>query len=153
MNTKAVLTGMLLIAAAWAHPIDAAAQAVGGVENARPVQGDPGMKTMRVFDTPQFYVMRDYAEPGAVRRMHNHAGTIWHVFVLVTGQLQLTVEGEPIQDVKQGDVLSLKGAANHTFKNTGAVTATIVEVFGKTPAAAGGAEVIAAALAAAAVPR
>ena len=34
-------------------------------------------------------------------------------------------------DVKAGDVLSLKGGAKHTFKNTGTVTATIVETFGK----------------------
>jgi mannose-6-phosphate isomerase-like protein (cupin superfamily) len=34
-------------------------------------------------------------------------------------------------EVKAGDVLELKGGAMHTFKNTGAVTATIVEVFGK----------------------
>jgi hypothetical protein len=32
--------------------------------------------------------------------------------------------------------LSLKRGAKHTFKNTGMVTATIVELFGKTPSAA-----------------
>ena len=32
-----------------------------------------------------------------------------------------------------GDVLDLKGGAMHTFKNTGTVAATIVEVFGKAP--------------------
>jgi uncharacterized cupin superfamily protein len=35
--------------------------------------------------------------------------------------------------VKAGDVLELKGGVMHTFKNTGTVTATIVEVFGKAP--------------------
>ena len=34
-------------------------------------------------------------------------------------------------DVTQGQVLTLKGGAKHTFKNTGSVAATIVEVFGK----------------------
>ena len=33
-------------------------------------------------------------------------------------------------------MIDLKGGAKHTFKNTGTVTATIVEVFGKAPAAA-----------------
>ena len=50
---------------------------------------------------------------------------------LLTGQLTLTVEGESPVDVKAGEVISLKGGAKHTFKNTGQVTATIVEVFGK----------------------
>ena len=91
---------------------------------------------MVVVDQPQFRVLRDYAEPGAVRRMHNHAEFTYHVFVLVTGQLQLTVEGDAMVEVRQGEALSLKGGVMHTFKNTGAVAATIVEVFGKAPAAA-----------------
>lgn len=109
------------------------AQAVGGAENARPVAGDPGISSMVVMDQPAFRVLRDYAEPGAVRRMHSHDDATWHVFTLVTGQLVLTVEGEPPIEVTPGQVLHLKGGAKHTFRNTGTVTATIVEVFGKAP--------------------
>jgi len=107
------------------------AQAVGGAEKARPVNGDPGISTMQVMNTPEFRVLRDYAEPGATRRMHAHADATWHVFVLVTGQLVLTVDGETPVDVTQGQVLNLKGGVQHTFKNTGTVAATIVEVFGR----------------------
>jgi quercetin dioxygenase-like cupin family protein len=106
-------------------------QAVGGAEGARAVAGDPGISSMVVLDAPEYRVLRDYAEPGATRRMHNHPDATWHVFTLVTGHLVLTIEGEPAKEVMQGQVLSLKGGANHTFKNTGNVTATIVEVFGK----------------------
>ena len=126
MKTYAVVVwGLLAIAA------PAAAQAVGGAEKARPVNGDPGVSSMVVMDLVPFRVLRDYAEPGAVRRMHSHDDATWHVFVLVTGQLVLTVDGETPVDVTQGQALSLKGGAKHTFKNTGSVTATIVEVFGK----------------------
>jgi quercetin dioxygenase-like cupin family protein len=107
------------------------AQAVGGTEKARPVAGDPGISTMVVVDAPAFRVLRDYAEPGATRRMHQHVDATYHVFTLVTGQLVLTIEGEPPVGVVQGQVVSLKGGAMHTFTNTGTVTATIVEVFGK----------------------
>ena len=109
------------------------AQAIGGPEQGRPVQGDPGISSMVVMDRPDFRVLRDWAEPAAVRRMHNHADATYHVFTLLTGQLTLTVEGQAPVDVKAGDVLDLKGGAMHTFKNTGSVTATIVEVFGKAP--------------------
>jgi quercetin dioxygenase-like cupin family protein len=122
-----------LIALLSATSIDLAAQAVGGAEKARPVSGDPGVSSMLVLDQPEYRVLRDYAEPGAVRRMHSHDDATWHVFTLVTGQLTLTIEGEPTIDVMQGQVLSLKGGVKHTFRNTGAVTATIVEVFGKSP--------------------
>jgi quercetin dioxygenase-like cupin family protein len=107
------------------------AQAVGGPENGRPVTGDPGISSMVVMERDDFRVLRDWAEPGAVRRMHQHAGATYHVFTLITGQLVLTIEGQPPVEVKQGDVVELKGGVMHTFKNTGTVTATIVEVFGK----------------------
>jgi len=109
------------------------AQAVGGADKARPVAGDPGISSMVVVDQPAFRVLRDYAEPGATRRMHSHDDATWHVFTLVTGQLLLTVDGESPVEVTQGQVLNLKGGAKHTFKNTGTSTATIVEVFGKAP--------------------
>lgn len=126
---KAVLLLAVLISLVPAAPVRG--QAVGGAEGARPVAGDPGMSTMAVVDTPDIRVLRDYAEPGATRRMHQHADATFHVFTLVTGQLRLTIEGEAPQDVTQGQVVSIKGGAMHTFTNTGTVTATIVEVFGK----------------------
>ena len=107
------------------------AQSVGGPEKGKPVSGDPGISSMNVMERPEFRVLRDWAEPGAVRRMHNHPNTTYHVFTVVTGQLRLTIEGREPIDVKQGDVVDLPGGANHTFVNTGTVTATIVEVFGK----------------------
>lgn len=110
------------------------AQAVAGAEKAKPVTGDPGISSMVVMEEPAFRVLRDYAEPGATRRMHNHKDATWHVFTLVTGQLRLTIEGEPPRDVMQGEVVSLKGGVMHSFTNTGKVTATIVEVFGRAAA-------------------
>ena len=100
---------------------------------ARPVQGDPGISSMGVLDEPAFRVLRDYAEPGATRRMHNHADATYHVFTLVSGTLRVTVEGEQPKEVHAGEVLNLKGGVMHGFTNTGTVPATIVEVFGKAP--------------------
>jgi quercetin dioxygenase-like cupin family protein len=126
-----VLSGLVL----WAAP--AGAQVVGkGAETARPVAGDPGMSSHMVLDQPEYRVLRDFAEPGATRRLHNHADATFHVFTLVTGTLRVTIEGQPPVEVGPGDSLSLKGGVMHTFTNIGKVTATIVEVFGKAPAAA-----------------
>lgn len=119
---------------AWTAP--AWAQAVAHPEQAKPVQGDPGISSSQVLNDPQYRVLRDYAEPGATRRNHNHADATYHVFVLVTGRLRLTVEGQSPVEVNPGEALSLKGGVMHTFTNIGTVTATIVEVFGKAPAAA-----------------
>jgi mannose-6-phosphate isomerase-like protein (cupin superfamily) len=112
----------------------AAGQALGGADKARPVAGDPGISSMVVMDRPDFRVLRDYAEPGATRRVHSHDDATYHVFVLVSGQLLLTIEDQTAVEVTAGQVLDLKGGAKHTFKNTGSVVATIVEVFGKAKA-------------------
>src|SRR5258708_18091972 len=108
-------------------------QAVGGADKARSVAGDPEISTMVVMERAEFRVLRVYAEPGVTRRMHNHADATWHVFTLVTGQLRVTIEGQPPLDVTQGQVLDLKGGVMHTFTNTGAPMATIVGGFGKKP--------------------
>ena len=136
MRTQLSAVGPQLAALVVAFTLFAAhtnAQAVGGADKARPVAGDPGISSMVVLDQPEFRVLRDYAEPGAVRRMHSHDDATWHVFTLVTGTLLLTVEGENAVEVTQGQVLNLKGGVKHTFKNTGTMAATIVEVFGKAP--------------------
>jgi mannose-6-phosphate isomerase-like protein (cupin superfamily) len=146
LNARAVLLFTFVAAIAFSAPA-ARAQAVGGAEKARPVNGDPGVSTMLVMDRPEFRILRDFAEPGATRRLHSHDDATWHVFVLVTGQLALTIEGEDPLDVAQGQVLYLKGGVRHTFKNTGTAAATIVEVFGKAAAGPPGGEALAIALA------
>ncbi|MBM3809340.1 MAG: cupin domain-containing protein [Acidimicrobiia bacterium] len=112
------------------------AQAIGPIEKAQPVKGDAGMSSLQVMNKDEFRVLQDWAEPGAVRRMHNHPNTTYHVLTLLTGQLLLTVEGQPPVEVKAGDVLELAPGVMHGFKNTGSATATIVEVLGKPAAAA-----------------
>ena len=76
----AALTVLALASAAYA-------QADAGADKARPVAGDPGMSTMAVVDTPDIRVQRDYAEPGATRRMHQLADAKFHVLKLVTRHL------------------------------------------------------------------
>src|SRR5258708_14783887 len=72
--------------------------------------------------------------------MHSHDDATYHLLTVVTGQLRLTIEGQSPMDLTPGQVIDLKGGAKHTFTNTSAVAATIVEVFGKAPA--GAAEVV-----------
>src|SRR5436190_1787113 len=59
---------LLTAAATLVLASSAQAQAIGGPEKGRPVQGDPGISSMVVMDRPDFRVLRDWAEAGAVRR-------------------------------------------------------------------------------------
>ena len=130
-----VLPICALVALALGRTPNASAQALPTGVIAPPVQGDSGISSnWALLDDPVFSVARDYAEPGATRRMHNHPEFSYHVFTLLSGTLRLTVEGEEAKVVHAGEVLRIKAGANHTFTNIGTVVATIVEVFGKPPA-------------------
>lgn len=120
------LLGLLTI-----YAVPTWAQAVGGAEEARPAGGDPGISSMVVMDQLDFRVLRDYAEPGATRRLHSHDDVKWIVSTLVTGKLLLTIAGQAPVEVTPGQVIDLGGSTKHTFKNIGTLTAKIVEVFGK----------------------
>jgi quercetin dioxygenase-like cupin family protein len=100
MSRDVRCASLLLAVLSMAAP-GAYAQAVGGAERARPVTGDPGISSMPVMDRPDFRVLRDYAEPGATRRMHSHDDATYHVLTVVTGQLRFTIEGESPMDLTQ----------------------------------------------------
>jgi quercetin dioxygenase-like cupin family protein len=131
MRNRVASRLLLLAVLAMCFASSVLAQALPTGVTAKPVQGDPGISSMRALDDPAFRVLRDYAEPGATRRLHNHPEFSYHVFILLTGMLRVTVEGEGPQEVRAGEVVQIKAGANHTFTNTGTVVATIVEVFGK----------------------
>lgn len=134
--TSTIARGLVAALAVTVVTTSAWAQAVAHPEQAKPVTGDPGISSSQVLSEPQYRVLRDYAEPGATRRMHNHPDATFHVFVLITGKLRLTVEGQAPVEVNPGEALPLKGGVLHTFTNIGTQIATVVEVFGKAPAAA-----------------
>jgi quercetin dioxygenase-like cupin family protein len=92
---------------------------------------DPGISWMVLTDSPDYRVLRDFAQSGATRRMHHHADASWHILTLTTGKLTLTVEGEPPVEVSPGQPVTLKGGVMHSFTNSGTELATLVEVFGK----------------------
>lgn len=128
LSAFVVVALALSASAAWA-------QVVGqGSEKARPVAGDPGMLSMAAVDLPEVRILRNHAEPGATRRMHNHPDATYHVLTLITGTLKVTVEGQPPIDVRPGDVIPIQAGVMHSFNNPGTVTATMVEVLGKAPA-------------------
>jgi quercetin dioxygenase-like cupin family protein len=134
MRTRVFLFCALLAALAAGLATDGLAQALPRGVTAAPVKGDSGISaSWALLDDSAFSVARDYAEPGATRRMHNHPEFSYHVFTLLTGTLRLTVEGESPKVVHAGEVLRIKQGANHTFTNVDTVVATIVEVFGKPP--------------------
>lgn len=132
MRHRLLRFGGVLAVLAIGRTYSASAQALPNGAMGVPVPGDPGISaSWNLLDDSAYSVARDYAEPGATRRMHNHPEFSYHLFVLLSGTLRVTIEGKEPKEVHAGEVLQIPAGANHTFTNTGTVTATIVEVFGK----------------------
>jgi len=131
MRRRTILA-MTLVAVAMVPSAFVWGQLAGARWWAIPLAEDPGVSWILLTETPRYRVLRDFAEPGATRRMHHHADATWHVLTVATGKLVLTVEGEPPVELTAGQSRSLEGGVQHTFTSVGPETATIVEVFGKT---------------------
>jgi len=105
-------------------------QAIGGAPAAHAVQGDTGVYSLRVIDEPGYRALRNYAEPGATRRLHRHDDVAFHLFVVLTGAFRFTTDGDDPRVVGAGDIIEIPPGVEHTFTNIGNDTATFVEVFG-----------------------
>lgn len=132
MSNRTLACFSLLAALSLVRAQHASAQTLPPGAVGVPVKEDPGISSMWQFiDDSTFSVTRDFAEPGATRRMHKHPEFSYHVLVLLSGALRLTVEGEAPREMRPGEVVRIPAAAMHTFTNTSTVVATLVEVFGK----------------------
>ena len=99
---------------------------------------DPGVfNTTPVIDRPELRAGRLEIRPGGTRRVHQHDDVQFHLFIPLTGSIQLTVGSQTV-DAVAGQVYFVARGTPHGFKNTSASTATAVEVFIKPQTAAGG---------------
>lgn len=92
-------------------------------------QPDPGVFPTTLMDRAEVRVLRVEIKPGATRRVHVHSDVRFHLFVPVTGTVQLSIESENPVEAAPGQVHFLKANTPHGFKNTGALPATVIELF------------------------
>lgn len=120
---QAIFAGVSALAL-WL-PSFAAAQA--------PAQGeaDPGVRPTRMIDRSEVRVSRVEIQPGATRRVHTHNDVPFHLWVPMTGTLEITIGSEPPAAAAPGQAFFLKRGTPHGFKNVGTTPAAVLEVFVK----------------------
>jgi quercetin dioxygenase-like cupin family protein len=124
---RAISAGALVLALCL--PSSAAAQARAQGE------ADPGIKPTRMIDRAEVRVSRVEIQPGATRRVHAHNDVPFHLWVPMTGTLELTIGSEPAAAAAPGQAFFLKRGTPHGFKNVGTTPAAVLEVFVKEGAA------------------
>jgi quercetin dioxygenase-like cupin family protein len=92
---------------------------------------DPGVNPVRLLDRDEIRVTRVELAPGAVRRAHSHDDVAYHVWVPVTGMLEITIEKGAATSAKPGQAFFMKKGTQHWFRNTGTTAAAVMEIFVK----------------------
>jgi quercetin dioxygenase-like cupin family protein len=109
------------------------AQAPAPAQAATPVtrEVDPGVfNTSPVIDRAELRAGSLEIKPGGTRRVHQHDDVQFHLFIPLTGAVQLNMGAETI-DATPGHVYFINKGTPHGFKNASGSTATAVEVFVK----------------------
>ena len=96
---------------------------------------DPGITTTRLMDRPEIRVSRLEIQPGATRRVHQHDDVKYHLFVPLTGAVQMSIGSAKSVQAASGQVFFMEKGTPHGFKNAGASVATALEIFVKDGAA------------------
>ena len=92
---------------------------------------DPGVfNTSPVIDRAELRAGSLKIKPGGTRRVHQHDDVKFHLFIPLTGAVQLNMGAETISAV-QRQVYFINKGTPHGFKNATQSTATAVEVFVK----------------------
>jgi quercetin dioxygenase-like cupin family protein len=92
---------------------------------------DPGVfNTSPIVERAELRAGRLEIKPGGTRRVHQHDDVQFHLFIPLTGAVQLNMGAETI-DAVPGQVYFINRGTPHGFKNATGSVATAVEVFVK----------------------
>jgi mannose-6-phosphate isomerase-like protein (cupin superfamily) len=99
----------------------------------RPVAaaGNVGISNAVLRDQGDVRALRVVVEPGGTRVMHAHDDVKFHLFVPISGQMTLNLEGAPSVVVPPWQPYYMKVGTRHGFQNTGTSPVEIMEVFVK----------------------
>ncbi len=99
-----------------------------------PTKGEgpnPGVKPTRLMDRSDGRVTRVELQVGAVRSVHVHNDVRYHLFIPVSGQLELTIGSAKPVDAVPGQAYYMEKGTPHGFRNVGSTPAMVMEVFVK----------------------
>ena len=92
---------------------------------------DPGVVATTLMDRGEVRILRVEIAPGGERQVHMHNDVQFHVFVPISGAVQLAIGSEKPVEVGAGKAQFFKANTPHGWKNAGSVPAVIMEVFVK----------------------
>jgi quercetin dioxygenase-like cupin family protein len=103
-----------------------------GAQTAGP---NPGVTPLRQIDRAEVRVTRVELQAGAVRSVHTHDDVRFHLFIPITGKIELTIGSAKPVEATPGQAYFMEKGTPHGFRNLGSSPASVMEVFVKDNAA------------------
>jgi quercetin dioxygenase-like cupin family protein len=99
-----------------------------GAQTAGP---NPGVTPVRQIDRAEVRVTRVELQPGAVRSVHQHDDVRFHLFIPISGKIELTMGSAQPVEATPGQAYFMQRGTPHGFRNIGSSPAAVMEVFVK----------------------
>jgi quercetin dioxygenase-like cupin family protein len=92
---------------------------------------DKGVNPVRLIDRPEVRVSRVEIAPGAVRSVHTHDDVRFHLWIPVSGKLEITIGSAKPVEAASGQAFFMEKGTPHGFRNLGSTPAAVLEIFVK----------------------
>jgi len=97
-----------------------------------------GVNPVRLMDRPEVRVSRVEVAPGAVRAVHTHDDVKFHLWIPISGKLEITIGSAKPVEAASGQAFFMEKGTPHGFRNIGSTPATVMEIFVKDGSATAG---------------
>lgn len=91
--------------------------------------GNVGISNAVLREQPEIRALRVVVEPGGMRIIHAHTDVNFHLFIPISGTMQVDLDGEPSVDVQPWHPYFFQGGTRHGFHNSNDTAVEIMEIF------------------------
>ena len=94
-------------------------------------KGNIGISNAVLRDQPEVRALRVFVDPGGTRPIHAHPEVQFHLFVPISGSMQLDLDGKQSMEIQPWHPYFMQGGIRHGFRNSSSTAVEIIEIFVK----------------------
>lgn len=122
-------SGMAALAGLLCLPASAQTPANSKDADKEAARAAQGYAPVRLWERTDVRAIRVELKPMANRAIHQHDDVKFHLFIPLTGKLQVTIGSDKPVDAPVGQAFYIKGGTPHGFRNLGSTPGSAIEIF------------------------
>ena len=92
-------------------------------------EGNVGVSNAVLREQAEVRALRVVVEAGGTRPIHGHSAVQFHLFIPISGPMELNLDGAESVDIQPWHPYFLEGGTQHGFHNSGSTAVEIMEIF------------------------